>query len=189
MSINAVKFSLVLFFVFTIFPAVSNAQKQRDNLTYEEIEMIRDMQELDGRMEIYVKAVERRLMVLQNTTALHAKEIEKDSEKWGELPKGTKAELLSDIRKILDETIDKIDDVSERDAKNDLIPYSIHVLADGVRRFVPELEKLKQTTTEQREIGLLNSSLDSCSDILEAASKIPKPEKKPKKKKDDKNKT
>ena len=185
---NSLKFSFVLLFVFTIFSSVSNAQ-QRDNLTYEEIEMIRDIQELDGRMEIYVKAVDRRLMVLNNATATRTKEIEKDSDKWGELPKGTKAELLSDIRKILDETIDKIDDVSDRDAKNDLIPYSLHVLADGAKRFVPELEKLKQMTTEPREIGLINNALDSCNEIIEAASKTPRPEKKPKKKKPEANKT
>lgn len=178
-----------LFFAFAFFSISSNAQTPRDNLTYEEIEMIRDVQEIDGRMEIYVKAIDRRLMVLENKTAENAKQIEKDSSKWGELPKGTKAELLSDIRKILDETIDKIDDVSARDEKNDLIPYSIHVLADGVKRFVPELEKLKETTTEPREIGLINNSLDSCSEILEAAAKIPKPDKKPKKKKEDANKT
>lgn len=182
---NFVGYFLALFFALAIFPFVSNAQPPRDNLTYEEIELIRDIQDLDGRMEIYVKAVDRRLMVLQNTTAAHAKEIEKDSKKWGELPKGTKAELLSDIRKILDETIDKIDDVSDRDAKNELIPYSIHVLADGVKRFVPEFEKLKESTTDSREIGLINNALDSCEQILEAASKIPKPNKKPKKKKDD----
>ena len=186
---NSIKFSLVLFFVLTIFSSVSDAQQGRDNLTYEEIEMIRDVQEIDGRMEIYVKAIDRRLMVLNNATAPRAKEIEKDSDKWGELPKGTRAELLSDIRKILDETIDKLDDVSDRDAKNDLIPYSLHVLADGARRFVPELEKLKETTTEQREIGLINNSLDSCAEILEAAAKIPKPDKKPKKKKPETNKT
>ena len=186
---NSNKFFLALFFVLTIFSIISSAQSQRDNLTYEEIEMIRDMQDLDGRMEIYVKAIDRRLMVLENKTAENAKQIEKDSNKWGELPKGTKAELLSDIRKILDETIDKIDDVSEHDSKNELIPYSLHLLADGVKRFVPELEKIKETTTEPREIGLINNALDSCSEILEAAAKTPRPAKKPKKKKEDADKT
>ncbi len=159
-----------------------NAQ-QRDNLTYEEIELIRDMQSIDGRMEIFIKAIDRRLMVLKNTTALHAKEIEKDSEKWGALPKGTRAELLSDIRKILDEAIDKIDDVSDQDAKNDLLPYSLHLLADGAKRFIPELQQLKDTTTDPRESGLLGNSLESCQEILDAAAKIARPEKKPKPKK------
>lgn len=180
---NFVRRFFVLVFAFVIFSAGSNAQPPRDNLTFEEVEMIRDVQNLDGRMEIYVKAIDRRLMILQNATAARADEIKKDSEKWGELPKGTRAELLSDIRKILDESIDKIDDVSDRDAKNDLIPYSIHVLADGAKRFAPEFEKLKEATTDSREIGLLNNALDSCEQILEAASKIPKPGKKPKKEK------
>jgi hypothetical protein len=122
--------------------------------------------------------------VLKNSEAENARQIEKDSDKWGELPKGTRAELLSDIRKIFDETIDKIDDVYERDPKNDLIPYSLHLLADGARRFAPELEKLKETTTDPREIGLINSSLDSIEQILESAAKVPRPDKKPKKKKE-----
>lgn len=183
MFTNFLKTIFVFSFVFIFFSKQANAQ--RDNLTYEEIEMIRDEQELDKRMEIYVKAIDRRLMVLENTTAAHAKEIEKDSGKWGELPKGTKTELLSDIRKILDETIDKVDDVYERDPKNDLIPYSLHLLADGAKRFIPELNKLKESTTDSREIGLINNSLDSCEQILESAAKIPRPDKKPKKKKDD----
>lgn len=182
MVTNFLKTSVILLLTLFIFTIYSSAQR-RDNLTAEEIELIRDRQELDLRMEIYVKAVDRRLMVLKNTAVENAKEIEKDSDKWGALPKGTRAELLSDIQKILDETIDKIDDVYDRDAKNELIPYSIHLLADGVRRFVPELEKLKETTTDAREIGLINNSLDACGQILETASNIPRPEKKPKKKK------
>ena len=179
---NLIKTVLVSAFALTVFSIPANAQ-QRDNLTYEEIEMIRDVQELDGRMEIYVKAIDRRLMVLKNATVENNVQTEKNSKKWGELPKGTKAELLSDIRKILDETIDKIDDVADRDAKNDLIPYSLHLLADGARRFIPELQKLKEKTTEPREIGLINNSLDSCEQIIEAAAKVQKPDKKPKPKK------
>ena len=182
MAANIFKTAFVLSVVFIISSIPANAQ-QRDNLTFEEIEMIRDEQELDKRMEIYVKAIDRRLTVLKNTSAQNAAESEKDSKKWGELPKGTKAELLSDIRKILDETIDKVDDVADRDAANELIPYSIHILADGVKRFVPELRQLKETTTDAREIGLINNSLDACEQILEAAANIPRPEKKPKKKK------
>lgn len=181
MFINLFKTAIVLIFTLTIFTIHANAQ--RDNLTPEEIEMIRDVQELDGRMEIYVKAIDRRLMVLKNTTAENPQTTGKESKKWGALPKGTKAELLSDIAKILDETIDKIDDVADRDAKNELIPYSIHILADGVKRFVPELQKLKETSTDPREIGLINDSLNLSDQILEAAAKITKPDKKPKKKK------
>lgn len=180
---NFVGYLFILFFASAIFSIGADAQVRRDNLTYEEIEMIRDEQLLDGRMEIYVKAIDRRLTVLQNTASTRAEEIKKDSEKWGELPKGTRAELLSDIEKILDESINKIEDVSDRDAKNDLIPYSIHVLADAVKRFAPEFEKLKDATTDSREIGLINNALDSCEQVLEAASKIPKPTKKPKREK------
>ena len=168
--------SLVLIFAAFIFVSPSSAQ-QRDHLTNEEIELIREIQELDLRMEVYVKAIDRRFLVLNKDTS-QAGQIEKDSEKWGVLPKGTRLELLLDIKKILQEAIDKIDDVALRDEKSELLPYAVHVLADGVRRFAPELEKIRDTATEKREIGVIADSLDFSNQIIEASTKIPKPTKK-----------
>ena len=97
-------------------PISANAQPRRDNLTAEEIELIRDVQELDKRMEIYVKAIDRRLMVIDGDTS-QIKQIEKDKDKWGELPTGTRTELFLDIKNILQEAIDKVDDIADIDPK------------------------------------------------------------------------
>ena len=171
---------LLLFIcVLVIFASPVSAQT-RDHLTEQEIEIVRDVQELDNRMEVYVKAVDRRFLVLNKDTT-QVKQVEKDSEKWGALPAGTRIELLSDIKKILQESIDKIDDVAARDAKSDLLPYAVHILADGARRFIPQLEKFRDAATEKREIGVLADSIDFCSQIIEASANIPKPAKKRKK--------
>ncbi len=167
---------LLLIFAAFIFASSISAQ-QRDHLTSEEIELVRDIQELDLRMEVYVKAIDRRFLVLNNDNS-QARQIEKDSEKWGELPKGTRLELLLDIKKILQEAIDKIDDVALRDEKSELLPYAVHVLADGVRRFAPELEKFRDTATERRETGVIADSLEFSNQIIEASAKIAKPTKK-----------
>ncbi len=162
-------------FIFAFFIFVQSFSAQtRDHLTYEEIELVRDVQTIDGRMEIYVKAIDRRLQVLNNA-GLQAKQAEKDSKKWGELPAGSRLELLSDIKKILQEAIDKIDDVAAHDAKSELIPYAVHILADGVQRFVPEFQKLQAAATEKREKGVIADSLEFSSQINEAAAKIAKP--------------
>lgn len=172
---------LLSVFAFLIFTQTVSAQP-RDHLTNEEIELIRNIQELDLRMEVYVKAIDRRFLVLNNDNS-QAVQIKKDSEKWGELPAGTRLELLLDIKKILQEAIDKIDDVALRDEKSELLPYAVHILADGVRRFAPELEKFRDTATERREIGVIADSLDFSNQIIEASTKIPKPTKKRQKEK------
>lgn len=169
---------LVIFALFIV--SHSTSAQTRDHLTNEEIELVRDVQELDYRMEIYVKAIDRRFMVLNNDNS-QAKQVAKDSEKWGELPKGTHLELLADIKKILQETIDKIDDVAAREEKSELIPYAIHILANGAQRFIPELEKFQATATEKREKGVIADSLEFSNQIIEASAKIPKPTKKRKK--------
>lgn len=170
-----------LFFIIAFFSISAEISAQaRDNLTYEEIELVRDVQELDKRMEIYVKAIDRRLMVLSNDRA-QTEQLKKDAKKWGELPTGTRVELLLDIKKILREAIDKIDDVAARDEKSDLIPYAVHTLADGAQRFAPELKKFLDSTTDNREKGVIYDSIDFCNQIIEVAQNIPKPVKKRKK--------
>ena len=170
---------LLLILAFFIFAQLIPAQT-REHLTYQEIELVREVQTIDGRMEIYVKAIDRRFLVLNNDNS-QAVQVEKDSKKWGELPTGSRLELLTDIKKILQEAIDKIDDVAAHDAKSELLPYAVHILADGVQRFVPEFQKLQATATEKREKGLLADSLEFSNQIIEASTKIAKPTKKRKK--------
>lgn len=172
---------LVLFFSSAAFFETASAQARRDHLTDEEVEIVRDVQELDRRMEVFVKAIDRRFLVLNNDTS-QAKQVEKDLDKWGELPKGTRLQLLSDIQKILDEATVKIEDVVERDKNNDLIPFAVHVLADGARRFVPMLQTARQAATDDREKGLIDRTLEMSNRILEVSATIPKPDKKKKKK-------
>lgn len=128
-------FVLLLFFLGGLSLSVS-AQK-RDHLTEAEIEIVRDTQELDARAKVLVKAAERRFVALGVLAELRPakKEKEKDNSDWGAPPAGTRAELLGDIPKILEEAMNKIDDVFTRDAKNPLIPKALKILADAAARF------------------------------------------------------
>ncbi len=84
------------------------AAQKREHLTPEEIEQIRDAQELDKRTAVFVKAAERRLLTITDPAAA-AKQFDQDAEKWGTL-KGTRAQLLSDLARILDEAETNIED-------------------------------------------------------------------------------
>src|SRR5438045_1162165 len=87
----------------------------RDHLTDKEVERVQEAQLIDLRVGVFIHAIERRIGVLNNSNPQPTKQ---EIEKWGELPKGTKAELLSDIAAILDEAITNIDDVSSREDAN-----------------------------------------------------------------------
>ncbi|HLM60925.1 MAG TPA: hypothetical protein VK308_08985 [Pyrinomonadaceae bacterium] len=144
--------------------------QRRDHLTAEEIELVRDAQQIDHRMEVFVKAIDRRFSVLNN--AAPTKKPEKDADKWGELPTGTRQQLLTDIEKLLDEAISKIDDVAARDMKSDFFPNAVHTLADGANRFLPQLKSQMDKTTDEKERGAIIGAIDFCNQIIEASAKV-----------------
>jgi hypothetical protein len=170
------KYVTVFTFLFAglqFFAAHSVSAQRRDHLTEMEVELVRDAQEIDSRMDIFVKAIDRRFLVLNNDTS-QAKQIEKDLDKWGELPTGTRAQILRDIEKILDESISKIDDVATRDMKSDLFPVAVNVLANGAVRFLPELKSQLDKTTVETEKGSILNSIEFCEQIISASAKVPK---------------
>ena len=152
--------------------SLSNIQAQRrDHLTEAEIELVRDAQQIDERMKVFVKAIERRFLVLK-PEASPAKQIEKDSEKWGALPTGTRQQILLDIEKLLDEAVSKIDDVASRDAGSDFFPAAVHILADGARGFLPQLKSELDRVADEREKGAIIGAIDYCNQIIEASAKV-----------------
>lgn len=160
--------------------SASAAFQVREHLTPEEIELVKDAQILDKRIDVFIKAADRRMLVLSGTAAPVTKQQKKDSETWGELPTGTRAELIGDIARIFDEAITNIDDVSARDENNPLIPKALRKLAAAASRIVEQLKSAEAQASgaEMSSFDQLNENADS---ILQAANKLPPPvEKKPK---------
>ena len=172
---------LAFLILFALTPSASFASIQaRDHLTPQEVELVKDAQVLDQRIDIFVKAAERRLLVLTGTTATSSKQLKKDAEKWGELPTGTRAQLLADIAKILDEAITNIDDVSLRDEKNPQIPKALRKLAVEATRISEQLKPMREQAKSDDEIASFASLTENAESILEAASKLPPPTEKEK---------
>jgi len=190
MKNNNLKFAVLIlsFFVsIQMFSPTSAVAQRRDYLNELEIELVRDAQMIDLRTEVFVKAIDRRFLVINNQTAIDDKKSKKDSEKWGELPVGTRSELLLDIEKILAAAIDNIDDVAVRDQKSELFPKAVRILADGANRFLPQLKSQLDKTTDQKEKGAILGTIDFCNQIIEASAKVQKETTKEKNKNSKKN--
>lgn len=182
-------FALIIATLLASLPAdARSCNAKRDHLTEQEVELVRDAQALDKRTDVFIHACERRLMAINGTTAAVAttKQAQKELEKWGPLPKGTRAELLSDFAKILDEAITNIDDVAARDANNPLIAKSLRKLAAAVNGFLPQINSMRASARDGEELAALEEAMDNMQQITEAAKRLPPPseEKKDKNKKE-----
>ena len=153
----------------------SAAAQSRDHLSLQEVELVQDAQILDKRIDVFIKAIDRRMLALTGTDAASARQIQKDSEKWGELPKGTRAELIDDIAKILDEAITNIDDVSLHDEKNPLIPKALRKLTAEATRVHDQLLPMRAHAETEVELGNLEEALENTQSIIDAANKLPPP--------------
>lgn len=169
-----IKYTLLVCAVFCCLSFVlpSNAQR-RDYLTEAEVELVRDAQQVDLRINILTKAIDRRIAVINNQTP-------KEKSEWGELPKGTPTELLIDIEKLLQKAIDDIDDVAARSRDSKFFPKAVNHIAGKCREYEPQFKTFFDKATDEKMRGALLGSMQECADIIEASSKVPKEE--PKKK-------
>lgn len=159
--------------VAALFLFCSPAHAQRDHLTDAETDLIRFYQELDKRIEVLIKAADRRFAIINGTAPPSSKKLMKDEPDWGEVPNGTRAELLGDIAGILDEAITNIDDVSRRDEKNPLISRSLRKLTAATNGYLNQLKALKAKVTDADEAAAIDRVADNANQILEAGGKLP----------------
>ncbi len=178
-------YSVLALFLLVSSSAVLGSAQTRDHLTPEEVDLVKDSQALDLRVAVFVKAIDRRLGVITGAgpgAEKEQKQQKKDSVKWGELPTGSRAELVADIAKILDEAITNIDDVSARDEKNPLIPKALRNLAAEITRVMDQLRPLQQQAKSEAEIASFQMLSENVEPILEATKKLPPPAEKKEKK-------
>ncbi|MFN6963168.1 MAG: hypothetical protein ACK4S4_05305 [Pyrinomonadaceae bacterium] len=162
------------------------AGQRRDYMTEEEIELVRDAQDIDERIEVLTAMIERRFTALKTDTA-NPKPI-KESEKWGPAPSGTRLELLDDIRRLIQKAIDDIDnsfehptdysldkDRTEKQKKRDAqrFPAAVRSLAASSRRYLPVFKTLLERSKDEREKGVIIDAIESCEQVIDAAAKLP----------------
>src|ERR1051325_7438719 len=157
----------------SLFVGFSAQAQSRDHLTQQEVDLVKEAQILDKRIDVFIKAAERRIMVITNSSAANAKQLKKDSERWGELPTGSRPRLVSDLARIFDEAITNIDDGSSRDERNTLIAKSLRKLAQAVNSIMAQLKPLSAEAKSDAEIASFETLNEDAKSILEAATKLP----------------
>jgi acyl-CoA reductase-like NAD-dependent aldehyde dehydrogenase len=182
MPMKACSQFLALSCFFLLLTLTAGAQS-RDHLTPKEVELVQDAQVLDQRIDVFDKAMERRMQLIsgvQPTQASHStkpsKDAErKDAERWGEMPTGTRAQLIDDIARILEEAITNIDDVSMHDEKNPLLARSLRQLSAAATQVANQLTPLREQAKSPEELSSIEQALDNAQQIADAAKKLPPP--------------
>ncbi len=186
---------LVAAFFVLVFSGQAAAQR-RDFLSEAEIEIIRDAQDIDLRIEALLRMADRRFHVL-GIDVKGWKDAGKASDVWGELPKGSRTDMFNDIKRIVQKAVDDIDNLAanpdaapirEKDDKrakkdHERFPKAVRNLAAGATRYMDPLKAELDRATGAAEKGLITSTLDLCEQIIAAAGTLPA-ETKPATKKD-----
>jgi hypothetical protein len=140
--------------------------QKRDHLTDQEADLIREWQEIDKRIEIFVKAADRRLLVLTNPAATQKK---KEEETWGPLPAGTKLELLTDYKRILEEAEEKLDDAYHSGSKNPLIPKALSKFKEAAARQIAQLRSFASQLSDKREQRALAEAIEEAETVTKGS--------------------
>ena len=139
---------------------------KRDHLTEKEVDLVREWQEIDKRIEIFVKAADRRLLLLQNPEATQTK---KEEDNWGPLPKGTALELLSDYKRLLEEAMDKLEDAYERNGKDPKIPKALNKFKEAATRHLSPLRALADKLTAKTEQRALAEAIEEAETVTKGS--------------------
>ncbi len=168
--------------------AISSAAsaQRRDFMTEQEIEIIRDAQDIDIRIEVLSRMIDRRFSVLA-IDVKGWKDAQKQSDIWGELPKGLRLDLFSDIKKLLQKAVDDIDNLAshpdsapirekgDKRTKKDPERFgnAVRNLGTAAGRYLAPLKMELDKTTDEKEKGPILDSIDLCDQIIEAVGKLP----------------
>jgi hypothetical protein len=183
-------------FVLAVFAASPmQVSAQRDYFTPEEVEMIRDAQQIDMRTDLLIKVIDRRFAAA-GIEAGGTKVPAKDDAKWGPVT-GSRADMFFDIKRVLQKAIDDIDNVaSHPDAlvydpadpdhttkKNfsSLFPKAVRKLAAASERWKPVLNTALASSKDEKERGSILDSIEMCDDVTASVAKLSSLPKLPKK--------
>lgn len=129
-----------------------------DYLTEEEDNHIREAQQIEPRVRVFMKIADRRLAALSGplTETTDKKELKKRDEEtreWGTLPKLSRAELLTHYKRTIEEGMAKLEDAYERNPKASAIPRALQHLKESTDRHLQLLKSL-QPEAEPEKVAL-----------------------------------
>ncbi|MDQ3009598.1 MAG: hypothetical protein M3X11_02690 [Acidobacteriota bacterium] len=141
--------------------------KKRDHLTEQEVDQVRENQEIDKRIEVFIKACDRRILVLTTPNTTQKK---KEEEVWGPLPTGSKAELLIDYKRILEEVEEKMDDAFAHDPNAAPFKKALSKLKEAANKQIPQLRALASQMKDKKEQNALEEAIEEAETITKAST-------------------
>ncbi|MEK7832560.1 MAG: hypothetical protein AAB401_15820 [Acidobacteriota bacterium] len=84
------------------------------------------------------------------------------------MPTGTKAELLTDYKKILEEGEEKLDDLYERDPKNDQLKKALRKFKDAANRQIPQLRAMAAQLSDKKDQRALAEAIEEAETVTKA---------------------
>jgi hypothetical protein len=141
------------------------AQSGDDYLTEEEDDFVRQAQEPDLRIKVFMKIIERRLKAISAPqVAADDKKAQKNKEeedrKWGVLPKLDRAGYLKHYARALDEAMAKLDDAYERNPKATSFIKALKHLLEATDEHLKILHGLESVVTSEAEKAILADAIE-----------------------------
>jgi hypothetical protein len=155
---------------------------QRDYFTDQEIELVRDAQDIDLRIKVLTHAIDRRLAILK----IGAESPVHESEKWGPPPTGSRSQLLYDVKRILQKAVDDVDDTAahagtkeartienptKKDKSDPPFTRALRELSSAAVRYKPIFQGELAKSTDRKADGPLLDAVDLCDQIIESIGK------------------
>ncbi|MBI3653020.1 MAG: hypothetical protein HY231_18495 [Acidobacteria bacterium] len=150
-------------------------QSSTDYMTEEEDDFIRQAQEPDLRIKVFMKIIDRRLKALINATpASEDKKAqqnkEDDDRKWGALPKLDRAGLLKHYSLAIEEAMAKLDDAYERNPKALAFVKALKNLLESTAEQLKILHRLENSMTTEQEKANLAEAIEKANRAHQGAA-------------------
>ena len=161
-----------------------NGARAGDYLNEQEINRVREAQEIDKRVAVLLRIAERRLNAIlgtpasQTTTAQKDKKEKKkdkkgedqdDSNDYGPEPTGTTEELLRNYNSVMTELLDKIDDAYEKKKPDPKLSSAVDKLYAAAQSHLKRLDQVRSKIDSISEQTVLEKALETVKMAVEGA--------------------
>jgi hypothetical protein len=154
-----------------------------DYLNEQEVERVREAQEIDKRVEVLLRIAERRLNALlgapiaDKPVAKEKKEKKKDKDKdkdvasddYGPEPSGTVTELLDNYSKVISEMLDKIDDSYDKKKDDPKLAKAISKILDSAPNHIKRLDQVRPSLKSDTEETAFEKAMEIAKMAIDGA--------------------
>src|SRR5262249_36136040 len=158
--------------------ATRPAGQSGDYMTEQENEDVREAQEIDGRIKVFMKIAGHRLALLTHSpdedsgkkpNKKSGKQSEQEEKDQLALSKLSHADLLRQYSRAIQETMDKLDDAHERNPKSSALTKALITLRDSTDKQLSILHSLEAGAKDQAERDALRQAIKDAEEANKGA--------------------